>query len=85
MDVTRYVPSQTDRITIANCQSVQVVQLLLTALEIRGNEIGRSLEDGPEVVENGVVSEDWRVKLGEKRGLKWLKKLLEEIQQEKRK
>ena len=83
MDVKRYVPSDSDRLLLRQCESISVVKALLDALEMRRAEIERSLEDDPVMVADGSVNDDWRVKLGEKRGLGWLKKLITEIKEAK--
>ena len=85
MDVKRYVSDRTDRITVGSCRGMPVVSHLLNALRIKKEETDKSLRDSPQVVDNGDVSDDWRVKLGESRGLEWLEKLMTEIEQEIRK
>lgn len=83
MDVKRYVPSESDRLLLAGCERIVLGQVLLEALKIRHDEVKRDLEERPTVVTNGDVSEDWRVKLGEQKGTKWLEKLIAEIKQER--
>ena len=85
MDVKRYVKERSDRITVGSCRGMPVVLHLLTALKARKEEIDRELREQPMVVQEGVVTDDWRVKLGESRGLEWLDKLISETEMEIRK
>ena len=79
MNVARYVGTEEEMLDLGRAAEFAGIDVLRRAMQRRIEELRREYEAKPQLVSDGLVSADFRHKLGEVASLKWVERLLDAV------